>query len=77
MRDRLALYLDLIRWNRPAGWLLLLWPSLSALSTFCPPRTAVTAASSDLRFKPFCVANLPQLPLLSHMASKNNSLATN
>jgi len=28
---RLALYLDLIRWNRPAGWLLLLWPSLSAL----------------------------------------------
>ena len=31
MRDRLRLYLDLIRWNRPAGWLLLLWPSLSAL----------------------------------------------
>ena len=28
---RLPLYLDLIRWNRPAGWLLLLWPSLSAL----------------------------------------------
>ena len=26
-----SLYLDLIRWNRPAGWLLLLWPSLSAL----------------------------------------------
>ena len=25
------MYLDLIRWNRPAGWLLLLWPSLSAL----------------------------------------------
>jgi 4-hydroxybenzoate polyprenyltransferase len=25
------LYLDLIRWNRPAGWLLLLWPSLAAL----------------------------------------------
>ena len=24
-------YLDLIRWNRPAGWLLLLWPTLSAL----------------------------------------------
>lgn len=24
-------YLDLIRWDRPAGWLLLLWPSLSAL----------------------------------------------
>jgi len=31
LRHRLALYLDLIRWNRPAGWLLLLWPSLSAL----------------------------------------------
>ncbi len=31
MRDKLSLYLDLIRWNRPAGWLLLLWPSLSAL----------------------------------------------
>ncbi|MEJ7688221.1 MAG: 4-hydroxybenzoate octaprenyltransferase [Variovorax sp.] len=28
---RVALYLDLIRWNRPAGWLLLLWPSLAAL----------------------------------------------
>ena len=28
---RLSLYLDLIRWNRPAGWLLLLWPSLSGL----------------------------------------------
>ncbi|MBT9507824.1 4-hydroxybenzoate octaprenyltransferase [Rhodoferax sp.] len=28
---RLAVYLDLIRWNRPAGWLLLLWPTLSAL----------------------------------------------
>ena len=31
MSDKLKLYLDLIRWNRPAGWLLLLWPSLSAL----------------------------------------------
>ena len=30
-RRRLSLYLDLIRWNRPAGWLLLLWPTLSAL----------------------------------------------
>jgi 4-hydroxybenzoate polyprenyltransferase len=29
--QRLALYLDLIRWDRPAGWLLLLWPSLAAL----------------------------------------------
>lgn len=28
---RTNLYLDLIRWNRPAGWLLLLWPTLSAL----------------------------------------------
>jgi len=29
--NRLSLYLDLIRWNRPAGWALLLWPGLSAL----------------------------------------------
>ena len=28
---RLPLYLDLVRWDRPAGWLLLLWPTLSAL----------------------------------------------
>ncbi len=28
---RLSLYLDLIRWNRPAGSYLLLWPTLSAL----------------------------------------------
>ena len=28
---RLSLYLNLIRWDRPAGWLLLLWPGLSAL----------------------------------------------
>ena len=28
---RMALYLNLIRWDRPAGWLLLLWPTLSAL----------------------------------------------
>ena len=31
MADRIRLYLDLIRWDRPAGWLLLLWPSLAAL----------------------------------------------
>jgi len=31
MPARLALWLDLIRWDRPAGWLLLLWPTLSAL----------------------------------------------
>jgi 4-hydroxybenzoate polyprenyltransferase len=31
MTSKLKLYLDLIRWNRPAGWLLLLWPSLAAL----------------------------------------------
>ncbi|MFM7025322.1 MAG: 4-hydroxybenzoate octaprenyltransferase [Limnohabitans sp.] len=31
MADKLRIYLDLIRWNRPAGWLLLLWPSLAAL----------------------------------------------
>ena len=31
MQAKLALYLQLIRWDRPAGWLLLLWPTLSAL----------------------------------------------
>ena len=31
LRDRFFLYLDLIRWSRPAGWLLLLWPTLAAL----------------------------------------------
>lgn len=29
--EKLDLYLDLIRWDRPAGWLLLLWPTWSAL----------------------------------------------
>ncbi|MGQ2978437.1 MAG: 4-hydroxybenzoate octaprenyltransferase [Polaromonas sp.] len=31
MAHKLHLYLQLIRWDRPAGWLLLLWPTLSAL----------------------------------------------
>lgn len=31
MPSRFSLYLQLIRWDRPAGWLLLLWPTLSAL----------------------------------------------
>jgi 4-hydroxybenzoate polyprenyltransferase len=31
MTPKIKLYLDLIRWNRPAGWLLSLWPTLSAL----------------------------------------------
>ena len=31
MPARLPLYLDLIRWSRPAGTYLLLWPTLSAL----------------------------------------------
>jgi 4-hydroxybenzoate polyprenyltransferase len=30
-RSRVALYLDLIRWDRPAGTYLLLWPTLAAL----------------------------------------------
>jgi 4-hydroxybenzoate polyprenyltransferase len=30
-RSRFAIYLDLIRWDRPAGTYLLLWPTLSAL----------------------------------------------
>ncbi len=28
---KISLYLNLIRWDRPAGWLLLLWPTLGAL----------------------------------------------
>lgn len=31
VKQKLHLYLDLIRWNRPVGWLLPLWPSLAAL----------------------------------------------
>ena len=31
LRSRVALYLDLIRWSRPAGTYLLLWPTLAAL----------------------------------------------
>ncbi len=31
MKTRFFLYLNLIRWDRPAGWLLLLWPTLGAL----------------------------------------------
>lgn len=30
-RSKLSLYLDLIRWDRPAGWLVLYWPTLGAL----------------------------------------------
>ncbi|MDR3371666.1 4-hydroxybenzoate octaprenyltransferase [Rhodoferax sp.] len=30
-QNKFRLYLDLIRWSRPAGWLLLLWPTLGAL----------------------------------------------
>ncbi|WP_296492016.1 4-hydroxybenzoate octaprenyltransferase [Rhodoferax sp.] len=30
-RKKMDLYLALIRWDRPAGWLLLLWPTLAAL----------------------------------------------
>ncbi len=30
-RKKKDLYLALIRWDRPAGWLLLLWPTLAAL----------------------------------------------
>src|SRR3954453_11134217 len=31
LRSPVSLYLDLIRWDRPDGTLLLLWPTLSAL----------------------------------------------
>lgn len=30
-QKKMDLYLALIRWDRPAGWLLLLWPTLGAL----------------------------------------------
>src|SRR5256885_8764583 len=30
-RSKLSLYLDLVRFNRPAGWLVLVWPTLAAL----------------------------------------------
>ncbi len=30
-RSKLSLYLDLVRWDRPAGWLVLYWPTLGAL----------------------------------------------
>lgn len=30
-RSKWALYLDLIRFDRPAGWLVLVWPTLTAL----------------------------------------------
>ena len=54
--SRWALYLDLIRWNRPAGWLLLLWPSLSAL-WIAAQRVALDRAKTDeLTLKDFEVA---------------------
>ena len=31
VKEKVKNYLQLIRWDRPAGWLLLLWPTLSAL----------------------------------------------
>ena len=34
-RSRFSLYLDLIRWNRPAAWLVLILPTLSALWLAC------------------------------------------
>jgi 4-hydroxybenzoate polyprenyltransferase len=30
-RSKLSIYLDLVRFNRPAGWLVLVWPTLAAL----------------------------------------------
>jgi 4-hydroxybenzoate polyprenyltransferase len=29
--NKISLYLNLIRWDRPAGWMPLMWPTLSAL----------------------------------------------
>lgn len=31
MQNKVQLYLQLIRWDRPTGWLLLLWPTLAGL----------------------------------------------
>ncbi|MGE8320308.1 MAG: 4-hydroxybenzoate octaprenyltransferase [Comamonas sp.] len=31
LSERIALYLNLVRWDRPAGWLVLVWPTLVAL----------------------------------------------
>src|SRR5690606_14663288 len=31
LQERGSLYLDLIRWNRPQGWLLVFWPTMAAL----------------------------------------------
>lgn len=31
IQEKVQTYLQLVRWDRPAGWLLLLWPTLSAL----------------------------------------------
>ena len=44
LRERLALYLDLIRWDRPAGWLVLYWPTMGALWLAAAAATEVSAA---------------------------------
>lgn len=31
LQKRLRLYLDLVRWDRPAGWLVVFWPTMVAL----------------------------------------------
>ncbi len=45
-RSRLSLYLDLIRFNRPAGWLVCLWPTLSAL--WAPAAASTTLPTAAL-----------------------------
>ena len=58
MRDKLRLYLDLIRWDRPAGWLLLLWPSLAGsfallfANAFGAVATAMALTGSSLSLMP-------------------------
>jgi 4-hydroxybenzoate polyprenyltransferase len=39
-RSRLALWLDLIRWDRPAGWLLLLWHASARIAGGFPAGSA-------------------------------------
>ena len=57
-RSRLAIYLDLIRWNRPAGWLLLLWPTLSALWIVGRPARLAPGAGLHARHHPHALGRL-------------------
>ena len=53
------------------------WPSASAESTFCPPRTCSIAASSALRVRPWPRTMPAKSVFASASASRNISLAMN